>query len=616
MTAEQLYSFASGKITLDDPAQYTAYLTDLLDATNFEHRELAIRCLGQIGPSAASAIPQLVEKLDADEFWIRKRATRSLVQIGQTSVDALQESLLVESGRKRAATVMALGQLVELRETQIQQLAGDIEPRVRVAVADYLSRQQASAVPTLVKLLADPETVVAAQAAIALATNRTAPELAVPELAKALEREILEDEVAIALANYGVDAQAAIPDLLKIACEKNYGGFAPLKGSNVLEALDHIGPGRIEDIEKIASLLSAESHKGTIQVARNLKRIGLNALPIADQLEQVIFELVDHGDDVGRMFEGAIGPVSDADDSGATHDAAVYCASVMWVITQDAEKSNRMFHTVAKRTGRQVTFSRVEDWDGFAWSSKESVVALFSNGNKALPFEAWRVLGNLDNESQEYLDVVKEMTRDERSDIREAAIQLIAKKQESLKSETKDKLTDQEIEYQIKVLEGEDGRARGTAQSLLESNGSRSIAAVPKLLQLANDQNRSPFERLHTAAAITRISGNVEPLYSLIDELLDRPEFTDYHRRQIFWTIEKMGAAGVPFQEYVFQELRETNPNETYRFVSILESLGSEQAIDRITELLSSKSWKTQRMARAALTRINRLQANETKEQK
>jgi HEAT repeat protein len=80
-----------------------------------ELRESAAKTLGEMGPAAAVAIPQLLEALDDDEPFVREFAATSLGQIGTTTTEVLEALTLATEDEDEVVAEKAAAALKQLK---------------------------------------------------------------------------------------------------------------------------------------------------------------------------------------------------------------------------------------------------------------------------------------------------------------------------------------------------------------------------------------------------------------------------------------------------------------------------------------------------------------------
>ena len=165
-------------------------LSSLLHDSDLDIRRVAACQLGDLGPAAAPAVPDLIQAL-SDEREVRGCAASALSKIGPAAAPAVPE-----------LTKMLNGDWVGNRVSAAEAL-GNIGP------------DASSAVPTLITaLLTDKEAMVRIRAARALG------QIGHPDAIEALETALEKDKdvvtrryAAIALARFGKEAKRAVPVL-------------------------------------------------------------------------------------------------------------------------------------------------------------------------------------------------------------------------------------------------------------------------------------------------------------------------------------------------------------------------------------------------------------------
>lgn len=245
----------------------------------------ATTAVGRIGPPAAAAVPALCRFVEDEECMFRGQAAESLGVIGlrgELSVPLLLKVLDDESYHLREKAAGSLGSIVReskieatevvtglirvlesddedpIRRAAIDSLAAIGEPAApavshltkAIADEDWQLRSKAilalakigeasrSAIPSIIKAVSDEEPAVRSDAVGALGDLQLEPDTVVPVLVEQLTTEGVEEESVEALAKFGEDAKAAIPDLLAfISSDRNY-----IKRGDAIKALAKIGP--------------------------------------------------------------------------------------------------------------------------------------------------------------------------------------------------------------------------------------------------------------------------------------------------------------------------------------------------------------------------------------
>ncbi|MEM9906226.1 MAG: HEAT repeat domain-containing protein [Cyanobacteria bacterium P01_D01_bin.44] len=176
----------------------------------------AAQALGQIGPGAQAAVPNLIARLSGAAN-IRFAAVEALGDIGPAArtatpalVDLLGDSTTGQAAGRAladigAATVPDLLEALKSRNATVQHNA--------VKALGLLGPDAAEAAPLLARLMPSSDQALQADVFKALA-NMGKP--AVPVLITALDDPSLRGIAAISLGNIGPDAEAAVPALLEI----------------------------------------------------------------------------------------------------------------------------------------------------------------------------------------------------------------------------------------------------------------------------------------------------------------------------------------------------------------------------------------------------------------
>ena len=193
-------------------------------------RVAAVRALERVGPSAAEAIPRLVERLQDENVDVRRAAARALGKAGGARIDSAVAALatalrsdtdmtvreesahaLAEAGHSPAAVDALLGALVDknasVRREVVHALGlmpsshadhvlpalraslDDPDETVRTTAARSAVRFGADGVPVLIQALQNPTWLVRWWAALGLADLGPTARDAVPALQRRLEDE-------------------------------------------------------------------------------------------------------------------------------------------------------------------------------------------------------------------------------------------------------------------------------------------------------------------------------------------------------------------------------------------------------------------------------------------
>ena len=164
-------------------------------------RSAAANAVGDF-PDAVEALPQMVKALESKEEMVRSAAAYALGEIGPAAVEALPQLVKALESKEemvRSAAAYALGEIGPAAVEALPQLVKALESkeeRVRSAAANALGKMGPAAVPQLVEALKDQdqEATVRQNAAKVLGEMGPAAVEALPRLVKALEAEEAEPE--------------------------------------------------------------------------------------------------------------------------------------------------------------------------------------------------------------------------------------------------------------------------------------------------------------------------------------------------------------------------------------------------------------------------------------
>jgi HEAT repeat protein len=275
--------------------------------------------LGEIGPDAADAVPDLLKVLAKDRRTdVQMQAVMALGSIGAASSPAVpQLKALLEQNNPAMVpgALFALGKIgptAESAEPLVRKEMASANPFNKVLAAWALAKldpqdkaRVQAAVPILVEGLTSKEVRVRTAAARELFDLRPGPELVKPLIKQALEKADRETvgnvidaiaglgkpvvplmiqalknnpesrpRVAKVLAQIGLEAKEAAPTLAEVvAQDKN-----PDAQREALFALAAIGPGAAKEASVIAAVLKADNERMRALAAYALGRIGPAAI--------------------------------------------------------------------------------------------------------------------------------------------------------------------------------------------------------------------------------------------------------------------------------------------------------------------------------------------------
>ncbi len=263
-------------------------LTKLLKEGSEPVRRLTVRCLNQAGVKASPAVASLVPNLDHRDYLFRSEVMQTLKAIGPIAAPELKEALKSQSPRIRASALSTLNSLVTVEANLLAQLQTDPDSRVRICVAQAWKKHGKRGVENIVAFLKDPESVVATGAALSLRFHFEDQQMAVEHLSKSLSRKDSAYSSALALQSFGVDAQIAIPQLIRsipLGFADDSGQF--LSEDIVSTVLANIGPPRLADLESFRQLLTDSNPNRSTIAARMIGQLGTEAEAVAPQLEHL-----------------------------------------------------------------------------------------------------------------------------------------------------------------------------------------------------------------------------------------------------------------------------------------------------------------------------------------
>jgi hypothetical protein len=184
-----------------------------------------------LGPEARPAVPSLITLLTDKEDEVRALSVFTLYRLGPVARDALPsviKCLNDPDDLVRIDAIMALGTIHEDPDSVVPILI-DIVNQTRnssQSVREYsairalgdFKDKAASAVPTLVKSLGDPDASVRGAAILALGSIHARPDLVVPALTARVAPEQQRNDYTYTfstLAGFGPDARSAAPTVLE-----------------------------------------------------------------------------------------------------------------------------------------------------------------------------------------------------------------------------------------------------------------------------------------------------------------------------------------------------------------------------------------------------------------
>jgi HEAT repeat protein len=328
--AKQLYAndavergaAAAGLANIGEPA-----IPALVKALHKGHRSVqafAAAALGEIGPKAQSATPDLISLFDSGDAFVSAHAIEGLSGIGAPAVPALTAALTNSSVQVRAWSTITLGRIgTDARAASLSIARGlsDSDVLVRVSSADALraiGARDSESVEALRRAMADDDLSVRLSAAIALAFLDGSK---MPEVRSVLDQGIVgakgREKFAAATAILKLDATSERARNVLIegmrskdveqGCAalielKELGGGASFAIPALIEILDRgplilpvyaskviaaIGPPAGDAVPRLIPLLSNDWDELRQSAAEALGKLGAAAKPALPMLEKL-----------------------------------------------------------------------------------------------------------------------------------------------------------------------------------------------------------------------------------------------------------------------------------------------------------------------------------------
>lgn len=197
-------------------------LTQLLGNKGYPVRRARALALGKIGPAAIDALPQLVQALDdPQEYHVYPgQIAQAIANIGPQAVPYLITALETENFRIREGVAKTLGEIGADAEAAIPALIeklSDKDKRPHI-YASALGNIGPKAIPALLSIIehSNEDAIRRMYAVYALGEMGSSAKDTVPELIKRLEDLTLQIHSIEALGKIGPDAHEAVPHLIEI----------------------------------------------------------------------------------------------------------------------------------------------------------------------------------------------------------------------------------------------------------------------------------------------------------------------------------------------------------------------------------------------------------------
>lgn len=256
-------------------------------------RQYAVRALASIGPSAETAIPELIRIVPSSDEHEKLAIAQALIRLGAVRDEIVP--ILVELTRSSEALCREAGRvLLEYDSASASQLVRELagrlkseDPKIRKMAAEGLEALgpvTSEVTPALIDALGSSDRRIHSYVAVALAANGPRASSAVPALLAHIEAYGASASAAAinALGAIGPDAAPAVPKLLQIAQDSS-----AARGSvrdRAIWALGRIGVASDEVLASVQRAAGARSDWTRAAAIEALGRLG------ADRPE--VFELV------------------------------------------------------------------------------------------------------------------------------------------------------------------------------------------------------------------------------------------------------------------------------------------------------------------------------------
>lgn len=460
------FLFCSRAFSLPEQPSVTE-LTLALGSTDSRAKKQAALGLGDMGPDAENAIPELIETLKDPDLTVSFAAAQALGNIGEKALPALKRSLLNPEGKHPENALVALRLIGASAVPELTEVLSQPNSKFKVGAAEVLGKigpNARSAVPELIKALKSPNNYLRTIAAEALGKIGADSKTAIPVLAEMLKdpNEFIRQRAAETISVLaGPDSAELTPDLIKALSDSNswvrrYSAHtlgkigagaktavpALVKATNdsdsrvsAIEALGQIGPDANSALPAIEAALRDSDERIKKYAAIALGGIG-TASP--DSVAELLKLLSAVNLDLRAAVESSlqkIGPnVAPILIGDLTHsDAGVRVAA--------AETLRRLGHTVTRDLSRALRDSPLEirlavadvlnDIGPEAKDATPALILALKDSNAKVREKSAEALGSIGKEAQAAIPEVKKLLRDPVAATRERAQEALAELMQS-----------------------------------------------------------------------------------------------------------------------------------------------------------------------------------------
>jgi HEAT repeat protein len=361
------------------PADPTGLAVSTLMAA-LEDGSVAVRVqaavsLGQIGPAAAAAQPNLVPLLPEGDEALRCAAAEALgrLAVGGRAVAALAALLDDASAPVRAAAARALGGLKGAAAPAVSALAArlqDTEESVRTAAAEAIARIGTlgeDATLAVVAGLNDRDNLVRARAAEALGAIGAPAQEAAPALVEVLQddNDVVRARAVEALGKFGgAAADVAVPGLVRALRDPD-----SWVSALAAEALGQMGEFADDAVPALVRALGHGNPQVRANAAEALSRMGAAAGRARAALERAC-----------------------ADEDGTVRAQALRALGAIGAATPAAGDAARAGLQDADPRVRAAAVAALGELGGVAGVTTDALVALLADASDQVKVEAARVL--------------------------------------------------------------------------------------------------------------------------------------------------------------------------------------------------------------------------------
>lgn len=366
----------------------------------------AITALGDIGPAAKAATPDLIADLSDPDAQVKLSAERALVKIGKGAVPALVASLKDEKLHSLVTPIL-----------------GEIGPDAK------------DAVPALQGLLQSKDSGAKREAILALAAIGADARQTAPELIKSLSDKQFPNRPAAAFALGKMGVKEAVPALKEAMAEKDN----PILRLASVWALLQIDPSNADyaksAVPQLTDALENENPEIRREAARTLGRIGAmakTAVPalqkrLSDPVEPVrresLIALAEIGSDNPSLVEDFMRVLNEGNPS--LRSIACYALGRMGPAAKPALPMLRRFLLSRDLHEKTVAAWALVQIGADAETVQSAIplliVAVRRNENPEIRVEAIKALGKVGADSAEVKEALTAAQKDSEPSVRKAA---------------------------------------------------------------------------------------------------------------------------------------------------------------------------------------------------